>query len=357
MKLFAVVAFFFTGGCVFGQHLAAFSDYRDYFYIFDNGVSMQQEYQPVQSHKVGANYVAYVDNLGKFKVYFDGQVNEIERYNIGNYFATKHLLVYKVDQELLVFDNGEIKSLVYYPAFFGVGDSIVAYSDRSSGYLTVYYQGHVTPIADGLVAMAAKSLRVGDNIVGFVDIQDKLYLFYRGRIEELIYNPSTFRVSLNTAAYVDATSGEFGIFHRGNFYEVETFQPVSYKMGNDIVAYVDQSDNFKVFYQGEVQTISSYRPDFYKVVDDLVIYGDNGFFKVIYNNEEFTLENYIPKTYHADMSTLAYIDQMGFLQCLHKGKTHSLSDESVSEVDVSGNTVSFTVGLNTNKVFHNGQIY
>lgn len=355
-RVFAII-FLFLCGSVHGQNLAVFTDYRNYFYVFDNGVSHQQEYQPVKEHKIGGSCIAYIDNLGKFKTYYDGQIVELERYNIGNYFATRHLLVYQVDQELMVFDQGKIKSLVYYPSFFGVGDSIVAYMDRASSYLTVYYKGSIIPIADGLVTAAAISLRVGDNIVAFVDSQSKLYVFYRGGVEELIYGALNFKVSLNTAAYVDATSGEFEIFHKGNRYEVEAFQPISYKMGDDMVAYVDQSGSFKLFYKGEVSTISSFQPDFYKVIDQMVVYGDNGFFKVLFGGQEYSLENYIPAKYYADHVTLAYLDQFGYLQCFYKGKKYSLSDEAVSEVETAGNTVSFKIGLNTNKVFYDGQIY
>ena len=355
-RFFSLVAVLIFGS-TYGQNLTGFTDYRDYFYVFDNGVSHQKEFQKIKDHKVGATCLAYVDNLGKFKIYHDGETKEIERYNIGNYAATEHLVVYKVDHELLVFDAGKIKSLVYYPAFYGVGDSIVAFLDRASSYLTVYYQGNIFPIADGLLAAPMKSLSVGDNTVAFVDIQDRLNLFYRGRIVELIYSPRSFRVSLNTAAFIDAMSGEFGIFHRGTIYDVETFEPISYKLGDDLVAYVDQSGSFKVFYEGEVLEISSFQPDFYKVIDDLVIYGENSFFKVVYKGEEHTLENYIPQSFYADQATLAYIDQFGYLQCFYKGKRHSLSDEAVMEVMVAGNTVAYKVGLNTNKIFWNGQIY
>ena len=340
-----------------GQNITAYSDYRDYFYIFDNGVAIQQEYQPIQSHKAGFKCLAYVDNLGKFKVYYDGEIRELERYNIGPYFATNNLLIYKVSQELMVFDNGKVISLAYYPAFYGVGDSVVAYLDRSSQYLTVYYKGRKTPIADGLLNAAATSLLVGDNTVAFVDSHNRLFLFWRGRMREITYDPLNYKTSLNTVAYVDAASGEFNIFHKGTTYEVETFSPESYKMGKDMVAYVDESGTFKVFYNGEVHTISSFAPDFYRIVDEMVIYGENEFFKIIYKGKEFTLENYIPTVYEANQSTLAYIDQTGYLQCFFKGETHTLSDETVSEITVVGNTVAFKIGFNTNKVFYNGKIY
>ena len=357
MKWLHIPALLFASAAAFGQNITAFSDYQDHFYIFDDGASSRREYQPIKSFKSGGKCLAYVDNLGKFKIYFNGEIKELERFNIGNYAVTENLVVYKVDQELLVFDNGKVKSLVYYPAYYGVGDSIVAYLDRASKYLKVYYNGNITPIADGLVSVPAKSLRVGDNNVAFVDSEDKLCLFYKGRIEELIYNPLSFRVSLNTAAFVDASSGEFGIFHKGEIYEAETFQPASYKMGDDLVAYVDESGSFKVFFNGEVNIISSFEPEFYKVIDDMVIYGENSFFKVYYQGEEYTLENYIPVKFYADEATLAYIDQLGFLQCFYKGETHALSDEAVREITVAGNTVAYKVGLNTNKVFCKGQIY
>ncbi len=341
----------------FAQNLSSFVDYRDYFYIFDNGATKQVEYQPIKSYKRGEKCIAYISNRGRFKVYFKGEVVELEKYNVFEYFVTDNLVIYKTDNELNVFDNGLTHSLVYYPEFYGFGDSIVAFYDKASKYLNVYYNGHITPIGESLVGVPAKSMSVGDNLVAFKDINDYLKVFYHGEIFESIYSPSVFKAGRNVVAYIDGTSSEFGIFYKGDNVEAEPFKPLSFKMGDEMVVYVDYSGSFKVFYNGETYPISSFKPEFYHVKDDIVLFGDGDFFKVFYKGEVFTLENYIPKKYYVDNSLVAYIDQFGFLRCFYQGESYKLSDEKVSNVVVAGNTISYTEGLNTNRVFSNGKTH
>jgi len=339
------------------QNLASFIDYRDCFYIFDNRVTRRAEYQPVKSYKTGMKCVAYVNNLGHFKVYFNGDIIELEKYNIIEYFTTDNLVVYKADNELIVFDNGVKNSLVYYPEFYGFGDSVVAFYDQASKYLNVYYQGRIIPIGEALVGSAAKSMRVGANLVAFKDNDNYLKVFYHGKIFESIYFPQMFKAGRNVVAYIDATSSEFGIFYRGESLEAEPFKPMSFKTGNEMVVYVNYSGSFKVFYEGETFIISSFEPEFYIVKDNIVLFGEGDFFKVFYKGEVYLLENYIPVKYYVDNNTVAYIDQFGFLHCFYNGETYQLSDEAVSKVVVAGNTVSYTQGLNTKKVFSGGEIY
>ena len=339
------------------QNLSAFSDYRDYFYIFDNGVSQQMEYQPVQSYKAGNKFVAYLDNRGYFKVYFEGIAATLETFKIGNYFATDNLLIYTIQNELYVFDNGVRKKLSSYTGFYAVGDSIAAFFDKTSKYLNVYYRGNIIPLADAMMGGSAKSLRVGDNLVAFIGQDDYLNIFFNGKIYSEQYKPLTFNVGMNVVAYIDASSSEFRIFYQGKTYEIETFMPESYKPGYDLVAFVNQTHSFKIFYKGDVITVSSFAPDFYKSADNLVVYGEIGFFKVFFEGEIYTLENYIPSLYLINKNTLAYIDQFDNLQCFYRGVMHTLSKEKVSDITLAGNTVSFKTGINTNKVFCNGKLY
>src|SRR5688572_17426516 len=53
--------------------LAAYTDYRGYFHVFDKGVYHQLEYLPVKSYKVGGNAVAYVDNTNELQIYYNGE--------------------------------------------------------------------------------------------------------------------------------------------------------------------------------------------------------------------------------------------------------------------------------------------
>ena len=51
------------------QNIAAFSDYQNKFYVFDDGNTRQLEYQPVLSYEIGDKCIGYETNGNHFKVY------------------------------------------------------------------------------------------------------------------------------------------------------------------------------------------------------------------------------------------------------------------------------------------------
>ena len=55
-----------------GQPLSAYVDYKNCFYVFDNGVKKQLEYLPIKSYQIGGNAVAYVNEGGDTKAYYKG---------------------------------------------------------------------------------------------------------------------------------------------------------------------------------------------------------------------------------------------------------------------------------------------
>ena len=49
----------------FSQNLAAFTNYKKNFIIFDKGQTKQVEFLPVKSYKIGGNAVAFITNNSK----------------------------------------------------------------------------------------------------------------------------------------------------------------------------------------------------------------------------------------------------------------------------------------------------
>jgi len=339
------------------QTMAVYSDYRDYFYVFDDGLSRELEYLPVRSYKVGGNTIAYLDDMGNFIVYYKGRKITMEKYEIRNYFVTRNMVIYTLESQLIVFDNGRRKTLMYYPAYYAFGDSIVAFYDKSSNYLKVYYNGEISEIEDALAGSPVKSMLVGDNIIAYKDHADYFKIFYRNKLYDQAYNISSFSVGRNTVAYVEEATSEFKAFYKGDTYNLETFPPRSFKVGDDMVAYIDESGSFKVFSGERTYEISSFEPEFYKVVDNMLVYSEDNFLKVFTDGESYTLENYIPSQYYIAENVVAFIDRDEHLIGFYGGKLLTLSYEDIDNIEVSGNTVSFTVGVHTNKIFYKGHIY
>jgi len=340
------------------QNLSVFSDYRDYFYIFDDGKIKALEHLPVQSYQIGGISVAYIDNMDNFKLYYRGRIFEPENVPPSEYFATDYLIAYTLDKQLKVFDNGKSRTLTFQADCYAVADSIIAFCDRLSRLFKVYYNGKITVLEDGVAGPPLKNIKIGDNILAYIDYSNYFKIFYRGNSIELIDIPMRYKAGKNTVAYIDGSSLAFKVFYKGNIYELEVFRPKAFTVGDDMVAYIDNSGAFKIFYDESTTIISSFEPDFYKVKDSIVVYSEQNFFKVFYKGKSHLLENYVPLNYQIDHNNVAYIDQQGNLKSFYGGQIKTLTDyEKLNDFKLSGNTIVFNTDLNSNKIFYEGKIY
>src|SRR5690349_7360922 len=77
------------------QNLAAYTDYRNYFNVFDNGIFVPLEYLPVKSFKIGGAAIPYVDNTGEMQIYYNGnKFHQTYASDSLSYFATDYLVGY-----------------------------------------------------------------------------------------------------------------------------------------------------------------------------------------------------------------------------------------------------------------------
>ena len=342
---------------LYSQTLSAFTDYRGYFYVFDDGHSQMLEYFPPQSYKVGGACLAYLDNRGVFKIFFKNNKITLEKYRVTNYFSTNNLLVYTLESQLVVFDKGKRLTLVYHPDFYMFGDSIVAFYDEASSYLKAYYDGEVVEIEAGLSGRPMKSMVVGDNLFAYVDQADYFKIFYRGNLIEESYRPNNYKVGGNIVAYVTEAELEFKVFYKGATFYVENFEPQSYWAGEDMVAYVDETGSFKVYYKGEVLEISSFEPEFYYIKTNMLVYSEGDFLKVFTDGQSHTLANYIPEKYYVHRNVVAFVDEQDQLQGFYKGQLETISYEKLNNIEIFGNAVSFEIGIHANKTYYKGTVY
>ena len=341
----------------YSQTLSAYTDYRDYFYVFDDGHSQMLEYFPTQSYRVGGACLAYIDNRGVFKIFFRNNKITLEKYRVTKYFATNNLLVYTLESQLVVFDRGKRLTLIYNPGFYAFGDSIVAFYDEPSSYLKAYYDGEITEVEAGLSGRPMKSMIVGDNLFAYVDQADYFKIFYQGSLIEESYSPNSYKVGSNTVAYVSDADLEFKIFYEGTTITAENFEPQSYKAGEDMVAYVDETGSFKVFYKGETIELSTFKPEFYRIKKNMLIYSEQDYLMVFTNGKSYTLSNYIPEKYYVHRNVVAFIDDQNQLVGFYKGEQEIISYEKLNSIEIFANVVSFEIGIHTNKTYYKGNVY
>ncbi len=339
------------------QNLGVYSDYKNYFFVFDDGKITQAEYLPVQSFKVGGNAIAYIDNSSNLKVVYKGEVTTLADGLVSKYLASDYLVSYSTNQALKVFDSGKTVKLTNFAESYSTGDSLVAFYDSQAKSFKVYYRGEIILLENDMLEPPVKNFKTGDNIFAYVNYLDQFKLFYRGEIIKVKTSnrPLPYEAGKNIVAYYDDTYN-FKAFYNGLTYDLETFQPKSFVAGDDMVAYVDNNEQLKVFYDGEIKTISSFAPVFYKVEDSLLVYNEANRFKVFYKGTIFTLENYIPTNYRIDFNTLVYLDQQGRLKAFYNGQSVLITNVSVDQFELYRNVITYKVS-NSNHVYCKSKIY
>src|SRR4030042_2229655 len=262
MKKVLMILFLGMAACLsgFSQHLAAFSDNMDYFYVFDRGQTVQVEYLKVQDFSVGGNCVLYKDNRNRLKMYYKGEVSELTVNNISNFEALDYLAVYSYAGIIHIIENGRVKTVNTHSLNYIAEDSLVAFYDDTQSFLAAYYRGRIYRLEDGLVGEQPSSFRcVDNNIASLSPRPGDLMVFYQGgtyKLEQFV-SEGTFKAGKDIVAYVNAADQKFKVFYQGETFVIEDFPPLSYKTGDGIVAYVDNTGRFKLFCNGQVTDISS----------------------------------------------------------------------------------------------------
>lgn len=340
-----------------GQNLSAYVDYKNYFYVYNDGPDVNLEYQPIKSYKVGGNSIAYVNGTDNFKVFFNGITYDLLDVPPSDYYATRDLVVYFKNKILTVFDNGKKNSISMYTDNYMVGDSIVAVFDQNSSTLRVYYNHDVQELEFMQNQTAFKDFKTGSNILAYSSFNGHFKIFYHSKIFDVENTaPTNYQAGGSIVAYVDEYTRSFKIFYQGNTYTLEDIQPKSYIVADNTVAYVDNNGIFKIFYQGKIFRASSFEPAFYNAKDRVIVYYDNNFFKAFYKENVTQLESYVPENYQIDFDHVAYIDRSGYLKALYNGELQQISKEKTNSFELNGNVLKFNSGLSDILFFCNGKI-
>lgn len=344
----------------YSQGLACFNDQVKHFWIFDRGNFSKAEYLEIESYEVGGPLVAYLTGSGNLKIYYQGETRMLLEGNPIRYTSTDYLLGYSVYEDLYVFDGGESYKLSSEAGAYVVEDSLIAWHNRIRRTIEVYYEGETTMLEDGLVNWPVNKFKTGDNLLAWITNFDQRFkVFYNGGVQVLdqFVEKLDFQAGRDIVAYFDEADQSFNVFFRGEVTELEPFPPTSYRVGNEIMAYIDNMGKFKYFSNGEVTQISSFAPDFYEVKDNVMIYGEQGFLKTFYNGEPVMLERYVPQIYKLSYNTIAYLNESSFIKAFQFGQSVDISYKPVKEIKLFRDIIVYSEGGNLIRIFYNGKVY
>lgn len=343
------------------QYLAAFNDYVNHFWAFEAGMFQELEYLEIQEYQVGGILIAYIDNGSNLKVYSHGEVETLLTGSPIEFHATDYLLGYSMYEQLNVYDNGDARLLSTQCGGYVVADSLIGWYNQIAKTIEVYYNGEVYTLEDGLIYNPIETFKYGDNTLAYIQSSTKEFkIFYQGEVIVLdqFVQDLVFEAGRNIVAYIDIPDQTFKAFFNGEEYDVETFKPKSFQVGDEMLAYVDNLGRLKFFDGYKIIELSSYEPEFYTVVDRKIIYEEQGFLKTYCNGQIYVVERYIPQPYRVDFNTIAYLDQNRFVKAfLPNCEPATISFEKVQEVDLIRDLIIYVVGVNKTKIYFNGQVY
>ncbi len=345
---------------VSAQQLAAYQDNQGYFYIFDKGKTIQAEYLHVKKFSVGGQCLLYVDNMNHLKMYYRGKITTLEVNPVSRFEAMDYLAVYSIGDIIKIIENGQVTTISTHAVQYLAEDSLVTFYDRGQQLLAVYYKGRIQMLEDGLTGRTNVMFKAADNIVAYVSLRTgDLKAFSNGTIHEILpfVQGGSFKTGRDVVAYVAPSEQNFRAFFKGKDYILEDFPPASYQVGDDIVAYVDNTGSFKVFSEGETTQITSFPPDFYQVRNQMILYGDQGYFKVWYDNNPYLLETYIPNDWKAEWNTIVYRDLNKNIKIFSRGDSKVLTYDLAETIELYRDLVVVNKGMNNWNVYYQGKKY
>lgn len=342
------------------QQLAAYNDNMKRFWAFEAGLTYQLEYLEIMDYQIGGYLIAYINNGSTLKIYRNGETEELITGAPIIYEATDYLLGYSIYEQLNVYDNGDIKVLSTQAEGYVVQDSLIAWYNRISKNIQVYYNEEVYTVEDGLIYNPLKSFKLGDNTFAYIQSSTQEFkLFYQGEIivldhfvENLVY-----QTGRDIVAFMDIPDQAFKVFYRGEVITLESFQPKSFQVGDGVLVYVDNLGQLKYFDGGEVVVLTTFEPQFYSVHDFVMVFEEQGFFKTYYNGQVYVIERFIPARWLIDWNTIAYLDQTNFVKSFKQGEHNMVSHEIVKEFSLHRDLIIFVEGRNRVKIYFMGQLF
>ena len=196
------------------------------------------------AYQVEDSLIAFYDkNLESLRVFYNGEVQDIESGMVGN----------------------PIKK-------WQSGDNIVAYISSRTKDFKIWYQGEVHLINKNV---AETPFKAGKDIVAFIDPLDEVFkAFYKGEIYELNeFPPETYEMGDMFVAFVDHM-GEFKIFQDGEINTISTISPEGYLAEDYTLAYIENG-RFNMWYNNEAIEVEAWVPQVYKLDWNTMAYLDN----------------------------------------------------------------------------------
>jgi hypothetical protein len=167
--------------------------------------------------------------------------------------------------------------------------------------------------------------------------------------------PTTLKVSNYLMAYTQGL--QLGVFNGKESKKVETFTTGNFKLGDSVLAYLDNFGVLKVYVYDTVFNLLSFADNSqYSVSDNMVAFSslDNKF-KVFYNNAIFDLEEVTPNDFKMGRSIIAYHDFITNFKVFDRGNKFTLESYGIDNYEVFNEMMTYYTNVNEWMAYYDGQ--
>jgi len=228
-------------------------------------------------------------------------------------------------KKFFVFDDGKFRQLEFQPVLsYDIGDKCVGYVTNGNHFKV--YNNRI----DYDLSSMVRSYKVTDNLVSY-QVGTQLYVFENGKKSLLSRYVGNYFADDSLVAFFDTENYFFQVYYKGKVITLEDgllYEDISlFKVGSNIVAYIDAYNNFKIFYRGESIELLQTLPAGVEIGRNVLAYIEpiSNYLSVFYNGETTVLENFKPKSYQAGYEKVAYITNMDDFKLFDNGEVYTIS--------------------------------
>ncbi len=334
------------------QDIAAYvTPYRQ-FVIQDKYDQKNAEPLPPLNFKVGRQTVAYNDNAQVFKIYYKNETHTPTRLLVNNYKVSDNLVVFEGGGVLNVFDKGETTFLSSRVDYYDMSDSLVFFNDQINQKVYAYYNGENYELENFLSNQRIQNYKLGDNILGYVNFANQLKVFYHGETEVLEYNDATILgAGRDIVSYKDI-NGSLKVYFEGDTYTLDDFSTDQVWVGDRMMAFISSDGNFKLFYDAKIKNIGYFTPEEVGMQDFVFWYKDfNNYFQVFHDGEFTQLDTQYPDGIQAKYNSMIFRNRFDQLTLFRDGEKYNITTLPVKDLEMYYDVITYTLGLNSVKVF------
>lgn len=338
------------------QGSAAFFDDRKFFYTYQNGNIQQQEIIPIDTFVSGYHYVAYINRMGQFKL-----IHNQKKYTIfpvpPTIFKTSNsMIAYTMGGQLGVFNGRQSKTIApFTTGEFALSDSMLVYIDNF-GKLNAYI---IDSTIEVMTFANQNNYKLGDNILGFHTLDQKLRALYKKEIVEIeSYHEGRYEVVKDMIVYHDYLSN-FKVWDHGSIQLLEPYEVLNFELSNEILSYRAPSNEWYVYSYGEKTLLLNTKPKKTWQKRNILAYSDNaGNFFVFYKGKKQQLENFEPSRVEIWDDILVYPDLNNILWGYVHGQKIQISDAIVKEWWIQNQCIVFwDLTPNIKAVWNKGKVH